>query len=78
MISVNKIDAAGDTERSIPLVETVNIGSIPIGIQYDTGCPMSLISKSVLQQLPEDIYSVTKSVKLRVLMLVKDKSSPPP
>ena len=28
---------------------------------------MSLISKSVLQQLPEEIYSVVKSVKLRVL-----------
>ena len=66
-ISMNKIDTAGDAKRSIPLVETVNIGSVPIGIQFDTGCQMSLISKSVLQQLPEEIYSVGRSVRLRVL-----------
>ena len=66
-ISVNKIDASGDAERSIPLVETMTIGSASIGIQYDTGCQMSLIPKSVLQQLPEESYSVGKSIKLRVL-----------
>ena len=66
-ISVNKIDAAGDAKRSIPLVETVNIGFVPIGIQYNTGCQMSLSSKSVLQQLPEENYSVGRSVRLRVL-----------
>ena len=48
IISENKINAAGDNDRSIPLVETVNSGSIPIGIHYDTGCQMSLNSKSVL------------------------------
>ena len=67
-ISVNKIDATGDAERSIPLVETVTIGSASIGIQYDTGCQMSLIPKSVLQQLPVESYSVGKSIKIRVLM----------
>ena len=36
-ISVNKFDVDGDAERFIPLVETIKIGSIAIGIQYDTG-----------------------------------------
>ena len=66
-ISVNKIDTASDSERSIPLVETINIGPIPIGIQNDNGCQIRLMSKSILQQLPEDIYSIGKSVKLWVL-----------
>ena len=64
---MKRIGATDDAERSIPLIETVHIGNIPIGIQYDTGCQMSMISKSVLQKLPEDMYSVSNSVNLRVL-----------
>ena len=53
-------------------METVNIGSVPIGIQYDTGCQMSLISKFVLQQLPEESYSVGRSVRLQVLTYARE------
>ena len=56
-----------DAERSIPLIETVHIGDVPIGIQYDTGCQMSMISNSVLLQIPENMYSIGNSVNLRVL-----------
>ena len=43
-ISVSKVSA----NRLVPLVETVLLGNTPIGIQYDTGCQLSLISRSVL------------------------------
>ena len=62
-----EIGTMDEAERSIPLIETINIGDIPIGIQYDTGCQMSMISKSALLRIPENMYSVGNSVNLRVL-----------
>ena len=64
---MKRIGATDDAERSIPLIETVHIRDIPVGIQYNTRCQMSMISRSVLQQLPENMYSVGNSVNLRVL-----------
>ena len=43
---------------SVPLVEDVQVGKVTLGIQYDTGCQLSLISKSALSKLPPSMYSV--------------------
>ena len=42
------------SDRSIPLVETIPMGAFTMGIQYDTGCQLSLIS---LLALPTSMYS---------------------
>ena len=47
-ISISKVS----TDMSVPLVETVLLGNTPIGIQYDTGCQLSLISRSALSNIP--------------------------
>ena len=41
--------------------------STSVGTQYDTGCQLSLISKSVLQVLPVDMYSIGKPARVRIL-----------
>ena len=41
-ISVSRVVS----DRSIPLVENVPLGALTLGVQYDTGCQLSLISKS--------------------------------
>ena len=43
--------------KSVPLVENVPLGSFSLGIQYDTGCQLSLISQSALQAIPKSMYS---------------------
>ena len=55
------------SNKSIPLVETHCFGSPSIGIQNDTGCQLSLISKSALQVLPTDMYSIKKPTRVRIL-----------
>ena len=45
------------SNRSIPLVESVDTGSSSIGIQYDLGSQLSLISRSTLRNLPPDMYT---------------------
>ena len=64
-VSVSKVGS----ERSIPLVENLNLGHLFIGIQYDTGCQLSLISRSVLQTLPSSMYSQGNFTRVRVLSL---------
>ena len=62
-VSVSKVGS----ERSIPLLENLDLGHLSLGIQYDTGCQLSLISKSVLQTLPASMYSQGNSTRVRVL-----------
>ena len=56
-VSVSKVR----TDKSVPLVETILLGNTPIGIQYDTGCQLSLISKSALSTIPQSMYSLGSS-----------------
>ena len=43
------------------------MGAFSMGIQYDTGCQLSLISKSALQDLPITMYSQGTSSRVRVM-----------
>jgi hypothetical protein len=45
----------------------LNLGGTKIGIQYDTGCQLSLISRSALSTIPQYMYSLGPSYKMRVL-----------
>ena len=62
-ISVSKVS----TEKSVPLVETILLGNTPIGIQYDTGCQLSLISKSALSTIPQSMYSLGSSSQVKIM-----------
>ena len=62
-VTVPKVSA----NQSVPLVETLNLGGMKIGIQYDTGCHFSLISRSALSIIPQYMYSLGPSYKMRVL-----------
>ena len=55
------------SDRSIPLVENVPLGGLSLGIQYDTGCQLSLISKLVLKTIPTSMYSQGLSSRVRVM-----------
>ena len=62
-ISVSKVS----TDKSVPLVETILLGNTPIGIQYDTGCQLSLISKSALSTIPQTMYSLGSSSQVKIM-----------
>ena len=62
-VSVSKAGA----KRSIPPVENIVFGIRSFGIQYDTGCQLSLISRSALQTIPASMYSLGNSNRVRVL-----------
>jgi len=62
-VTVPKVSA----NQSVPLVETSNLGGTKIGIQYDTGCQLSLISRSALSTIPQYMYSLGPSYKMKVL-----------
>ena len=62
-ISVSKVS----TDKSVPLVETILLGNTPIGIQYDTGCQLSLISKSALSTIPQSMYSLGSSTQVKIM-----------
>ena len=62
-VSISKVGS----DRSIPLVENIPLGSSSLGIQYDTGCQLSLISQSALQALPTSMYSRGTSSRVRVM-----------
>ena len=54
-------------DKSIPLVENIPLGNISLGIQYDIGCQLRLISQSALQSLPTSMYSRGTSSRVRVM-----------
>ena len=62
-VSVSKVSA----DKSVPLVETMLLGNSPIGIQYDTGCQLSLISKSALSTIPRSMYSLGNSSQVKIM-----------
>ena len=62
-ITVSKVSF----DKCVPLVKTLNIFSKSIGIQYDSGCQLSLISKSSLHILLADSYTTGGSSRIRVL-----------
>ena len=62
-VSVSKVGS----NRSIPLVENIPLGAFSLGIQYDTGCQLSLISQSALQVLSASMYSQGTSSRVRVM-----------
>ena len=62
-ISVSRVSV----NKSVPLVEDVQVGKVNLGIQYDTGCQMSLISKSALSKLPPSMYSLGKTSQIKVI-----------
>ena len=62
-VSVSKVS----TDKSVPLVETILLGNTPIGIQYDTGCQLSLISKSALSTIPQSMYSLGSSSQVKIM-----------
>ena len=45
------------SDKSIPIMKSLETTFALLAIQYDTGCQYSLISKSALQLLPADSYS---------------------
>ena len=47
--------------KSVALVEDIQVGKITLGIQYDTGCQLSIISRSTLSILPPSMYSLGTS-----------------
>ena len=62
-VSVSKVVS----DRCIPLLENLPLGALTLGIQYDTGCQLSLISKSVLETILNSMYSQGTSSRVRVL-----------
>ena len=62
------------SNRSIPLVESVDTGSSSISIQYDLGSQLSLISKSALRNLPPNTYTVGKTYYINLLPFTGDGS----
>ena len=56
-----------NVNKSVPLVEDVQVGKITLGVQYDTGCQLSIISKSALSALPPSLYSLGTSSQIRMI-----------
>ena len=56
-----------DMNKSVPLVEDVQVGKVTLGVQYDTGCQLSIISKSALSALPPSMYSLGTSSRIRMI-----------
>ena len=49
------------SDKAIPIMDVVRIGSILLDVQYDTGCQLSLITTSALKLLPKTSYSLGSS-----------------
>ena len=62
-VSVSKVGS----DRSIPLVENIPLGAFSLGIQYNTGCQLSLIFQSALQALPNSMYYHGTSSRVRLM-----------
>ena len=62
-VTVSKVSM----NKSVPLVEDIQVGKITLGIQYDTGCQLSIFSKSAPSILPPSMYSLGTSSQIRVM-----------
>ena len=56
-----------NVNKSVPLVEDIQVGKVTLGVQYDTGCQLSIISKSALSALPPSMYSLGTSSQIRMI-----------
>jgi len=56
-----------NVNKSVPLVEDIQVDKVTLGVQYDTGCQLSIIFKSALSALPPSIYSLGTSSQIRVM-----------
>ena len=56
-----------DVNKSVPLVEDIQVDEVTLGVQYDTGCQLSLISKSALSALSPSMYSLGTSSQIRMI-----------
>ncbi len=70
-VTVGKVDV----NKSVPLVEDIQVGKVTLGVQYDTGCQLSLISKSALSTLPLSMYSLGTSSQIRVMTYAGEGST---
>ena len=43
------------------------MGQVTVGVQYDSGCQLSIISRSVLKKLHPSLYSLGNATKVRVM-----------
>ena len=55
------------TDKSVPLVEDIQMGQIILGVQYDTGCQLSIISRSALENLHPSTYTLGSETKVRLM-----------
>ena len=70
-VTVGKVDV----NKSVPLVEDIQVDKVTLGVQYDTGCQLSLISKSALSALPPSMYSLGTSSQIRVMTYAGEGST---
>ena len=56
-----------NVNKSVPIVEDIQVDKVTLGVQYDTGCQLSIISKSALSDLPPSMYSLGTSSQIRVM-----------
>ena len=62
-ITVSKVGS----DKAIPMMDILTIKSIPLDVQYDTGCQLSLITTSALILLPQTSYSLGNSNMINLL-----------
>ena len=62
-----KVSKVG-SDKSIPMMESLLTSSTSLEIQYDSGCWLNLISKSILQLLPAYTYSLGNSAIINLLI----------
>ena len=49
------------------MMDVVLFGSVPLDVQYDTGCQLSLITTSDLKLIPTSYYSLGNSSMINLL-----------
>ena len=63
IVTVAKVDV----NKSVLLVEDAQEGKITLGVQYNTGCQLSIISISALSILSPSMYSLGTSSQIRII-----------
>ena len=62
-ITVSKVGS----NKTIPMMDVLTVGSTKLNVQYDTGCQISLITTSALKLLPRSTYSLGSSNMINLL-----------
>ena len=63
-ITVSKVGS----DKANPMMDIITIGSVPLDVQYDIGCQLSLITTSALKLLPKSSYSLGNSNMINLLV----------